>query len=111
MEPTLQFLGAWKPNTAGLAALFAPEECKRLDLARRAAGKDKRVVAYCVFENPFARAGGVFAVATHLPPALRSAGNETVIITPFHRNLETTPGYDQVNHLGDIQVPFTSGTT
>jgi glycogen synthase len=111
MDPTLQFLRAWQPNTAGLAALFTPEECKRLDLARRAAGKDKRVVAYCVFENPFARAGGVFAVATHLPPALRAAGDETVIITPFHRNLETTPGYDQVKHLGGIQVPFTSGTT
>src|SRR5690606_11702373 len=55
--------------------------------------------------------GGVFAVASHLPPALRAAGAETVIITPFHRNLDTTPGYDQVAHLGEIQVPFTSGTT
>jgi glycogen synthase len=111
MDATLQLLRTWQPNTAGLSALFSPEECKRLDLARRAAGKGKRVVAYCVFENPFARAGGVFAVATHLPPALRTAGDETVLITPFHRNLETTPRYDQLKHLGDIQVPFTSGTT
>jgi glycogen synthase len=111
MDVARTYLRSWKPHTAGLSALFTPAECLQLDAARRAAGKGDRVVAYCVFENPFARAGGVFAVASHLPPALRAAGAETVIITPFHRNLETTPGYDQVGHIGEIQVPFTSGTT
>lgn len=111
MDVTQRYLRNWKPHTAGLSALFTPEECIQLDEARRAAGKGNRTVAYCVFENPFARAGGVFAVASHLPPALRAAGAETVIITPFHRNLATTPGYDQVGHLGEIEVPFTSGTT
>lgn len=111
MDVTQNYLRSWKPHTAGLAALFTPKECQTLDKARRAASKGKRVVAYCVFENPFARAGGVFAVATHLPPALRAAGDETVILTPFHRNLDTTPSYDQVQYLGDIQVPFTSGNT
>lgn len=111
MDLTQRYLRNRQPHTAGLSALFTPEECIQLDEARRAAGKGKRTVAYCVFENPFARAGGVFAVASHLPPALRAAGAETVIITPFHRNLATTPGYDQVGHLGEIEVPFTSGTT
>lgn len=111
MDTPQSYLRAWEPHTAGLAALFDPEECARLDLARREAGKGKRIVAYCVFENPFARAGGVFSVATHLPPALRAAGDETVLISPFHRNLATTPDYGQLDHLGEIQVPFTSGKT
>lgn len=99
-------LDEWKPNLSALKALFSPEEVARLDHARRKAGEGDRTVAYCVFENPFARGGGIFAVATHLPAALRAAGDQVVLITPFHRNLSTTPSYLELGHLGEILVPF-----
>ncbi len=108
-------LAAWRPDPRPLEALFNDDERAKIEAARRSVDVKKRVVAYCVWENPFAKAGGIFAVATHLPPALRRAemgraGMETVLITPFHRNLRTTPAHHELSFIGEIQVPFvTSG--
>ena len=99
-------LDRWQPKLTAQRALFTPAELAKLDAARRAVSASGRTVAYCVFENPFARAGGIFAVATHLPPALKAAGENVVLLTPFHRNLVTTPQYYTLNHLGDLYIPF-----
>ncbi len=101
-------LSHWRPSGVALSALFSEEELETIEAARTAVDSSQRHVAYCVYENPFARAGGIFAVATHLPPALRAAGDEVTLLSPFHRNLATTPPYNKLHYLGEVDVPFGS---
>ncbi len=96
----------WKPRHRALEALFDPDELERLETARTAVSSDGRTIVYCVYENPFARAGGIAAVATHLPPALREAGEGVLLLTPFHRNLKTTPANSELDRVADLKVPF-----
>src|SRR5690554_1051170 len=93
-------LSLWRSDPAQLDHVFTPEERARLDAARTAIDSSQRRVAYCVWENPFARAGGIFAVATHLPPALRAAGDAVVLLSPLHRNLASTPEYPALHYIG-----------
>jgi glycogen synthase len=75
-------------DTKALEGLFTPAEVDHLEQARRAVEKEHRTVAYCVYENPFAKGGGIFAVADNLPSALRRNGDDVVVISPFHSNLK-----------------------
>lgn len=106
MNALEETLADWKPDPRAAEALFSAEERDKLERARTALSPKGRTVAYVVYENPFARAGGIFAVASHLPPALRAAGDQTLLISPFHRNLATTPTYDELHFYGEIMVPF-----
>lgn len=103
---SLDQLSEWIPSRQALSPLFRPAELAKIDAARRAVSSENRQVAYCVYENPFARSGGIYAVATHLPPALRAAGDQVTLISPFHRNLATTPPYYTLRYLGETSVPF-----
>lgn len=106
MSALEESLDGWNPDPRALEALFTEPERDTLEEARTAVSAKGRTVAYVVYENPFARAGGIFAVATHLPPALRAAGDETILISPFHRNLSTTPSYQDLAFVGEVSVPF-----
>ncbi|MEZ5361830.1 MAG: glycogen/starch synthase [Bryobacterales bacterium] len=106
MADMIRFLSTWQPDLAQLRGVFTPEEQATLDAARTAVDSAHRRVAYCVWENPFARAGGIFAVATHLPPALRAAGDDVVLLTPLHRNLATTPDYPSLHYLGEVSFEY-----
>lgn len=103
---SIEQLQDWRPSPLALPALFNATDLATIEAARTAVHSDKRHVAYCVYENPFARSGGIFAVGTHLPPALRDAGDQVTILSPFHRNLSTTPPYNQLHYLGEVDVPF-----
>ena len=81
--------GTWTRDTRALEHLFTPEEVDHLERVRRAVGTEHRTVAYCVYENPFAKGGGIFAVADNLPSALRRHNDDVVIISPFHSNLKS----------------------
>ena len=106
MAPLKETLAEWRRDPSALETFFTEDERTRLDKARSSVAKKGRTVAYVVDENPFAKAGGIFAVATHLPPALRKAGDETILISPFHRNLATTPSYQDLEFIGEIVVAF-----
>ena len=99
-------LRAWRPQQKASAALFTPAELSVVEDARRTVRAERRHIAYCVYENPFARAGGIYAVATHLPGALRAAGERVTLLSPFHRNLATTPPYSSLHYYGEVDVPF-----
>ena len=79
---------SWTRDTRAIEGLFTPKEVDHLEQVRRAVGREHRTVAYCVYENPFAKGGGIFAVADNLPSALRRHGDDVVVISPFHRNLK-----------------------
>lgn len=106
MADLTRFLGNWRPDPAQLDHVFSPEERETIEAARTSIDASKRRIAYCVWENPFARAGGIFAVATHLPPALRAAGDDVVLLSPLHRNLATTPDYLGLNYIGELEFPY-----
>lgn len=88
-----------------LAQLFAPEELQRLETARRGIDPARRTVAYAVYENPFARGGGIFAVARHLPPRLAKFNARVVILSPFHARLRGAPEQPGQT-LETISVPY-----
>lgn len=67
---------------------FTPDEAARLEAARRGL-RNPWTVAYCVWENQYAKSGGIGAVARDLPPAFASAGVRTVVISPWHSRLKT----------------------
>ncbi len=106
MADLTRFLRNWQPDPAQLEHVFTLEERERLAAARAGIDASQRHVAYCVWENPFARAGGIFAVAAYLPPALRAAGEDVVLLSPLHRNLATTPDYSTLGYLGEIEFPY-----
>ena len=94
--------GTWTRDTRALDHLFAPEETGHLERARRSVAREHRTIAYCVYENPFAKAGGIFAVADNLPAALRRPNDDVVIIiSPFHSNLKTAQS--ALPHLRSIR--------
>ncbi len=93
--------GAWTRDTRALDHLFTPEEAAHLERIRRTVGKQHRSVAYCVYENPFAKCGGIFAVADNLPSALRRHNDDVVIISPFHSSLKSAQS--ALPHLRSIR--------
>ena len=52
---------------------FTDKERSELDRMRRAVTPSSATIAYCVYENPFAKSGGVFAVADNYCAALRES--------------------------------------
>ena len=88
---SLQALYAWHRDPWALRALFSDSEIQRLEAARRGVVRSRRTVVYCTWENPFARGGGIIAVAENLPQALRSVARDVVVLSPFHARLKTVP--------------------
>jgi glycogen synthase len=85
--------------------LFSDAEIHQLDDSRRGIAATRRAVVYLVYENHFARGGGIFAVAKHLPPYLDKRNPLVVALSPFHARLNQapkTPG----DLVGTVQVPF-----
>jgi len=105
-HPLAEDLAEWRPDPRAIRALFSPEEIERLDAARRRVSGLDRTLAYCVYENPFARGGGVFAVASNLPRALRQGEGAVLLLSPFHRRLASAPPYAELNLVGEASVPF-----
>ena len=100
----------WTRDTRALDHLFTPEEAAHLDRIRRGVRKEHRSVAYCVYENPFAKSGGIFAVADNLPSALKRHNDDVVIISPFHSNLKSAQSaLPQLRSIRQIDVAWDHG--
>jgi hypothetical protein len=84
-------LETWRHDLWALRAPFSDAELARLDAARTGVRKDRRTVVFCVYENRFAKAGGLFSVASHLPPAVQRRGDKVLVLSPLHARLSTAP--------------------
>lgn len=103
----LQTIAGWQRDLWAQEALFGDEDSRKIDAARRGVRRDHRVVAYCVYENPFGKAGGIFAVAANLPQHLRSVCRDVVVVSPFHSALRTADRRS-LRPLSKVNVPYGS---
>lgn len=102
-------IAGWRLDPWAVDALFSKAESEQLSAARRAIKRDKRTIAYCVYENPFAKGGGILAVAKNLPPALADVNYQVVVISPLHRRLKTapaTPELESGSRSGSLLTPI-----
>ena len=93
------------PQYWALRPLFREAELQKLIAARRTIDSVSRTVVYAVYENHFARSGGIFAVAENLPPALRKVCARVLVLSPFHRALDTAPDAPGES-VAELDVPF-----
>lgn len=85
---------------------FSIEESSRLHRARRAVSPETATIAYCLYENPFARCGGLYAVADNYSQALHEHGRDVILLTPYHSALRTSPGTANVQEVDSFEVSF-----
>lgn len=65
-----------------------------------------RKIAFTSYETPYAPCGGIAAVMARLPGYVKAAsGLETVVITPYHHQIEKTTAL-ALDWLGVVGVPF-----
>jgi glycogen synthase len=93
-----------------LLAFFKHDEISRIEAARARVDAATATIAYCVYENPFARSGGVFAVADNYCALLAARKRQVIAVSPLHQRLQTAPGQTELRHVGQCQVPFAGRT-
>ncbi len=104
-ESFLSFLNTWSRDDGALQQLFRADEITKLRESRCGIDVKRRTVVYLVYENHFARGGGIFAVARHLPPQLSRRNHRVVVLSPFHPELNKAPRVPG-DLLGHVSVSF-----
>src|SRR5205085_4601843 len=89
-----------------LLSFFSHEEISRLESARARVDAGQATIAYCVYENPFARGGGIYAVADNYCAWLSRHGRGVLAVSPLHARLRTAPRDADLRTVGRCQVPF-----
>ncbi len=89
-----------------LPLLFTDHELRRLEEARRSVRSASATIIYCVYENPFAKSGGIFAVADNYCSALARTDRDVFVVTPFHSRLRTRPEGHAVRQVAECDVAF-----
>jgi starch synthase len=108
-EPTMHRQFDWvarQRRRESLLSFFTHDEISRIESARARVDAASATIAYCVYENPFARSGGVYAVADNYCGWLARRGRGVVAVSPLHARLRTAPHESDVRAVGQCQVPF-----
>ena len=88
---------------------FTDIESSQLNAARCAVDPETATIVYATWENPFARGGGIIAVASNYGAELVSQGREVVMLSPYHTFLSSAPELDvQVQPVAEGSVEFGS---
>jgi glycogen synthase len=105
IERELDFAARQRRREA-LLSFFNHDEISRIEAARGRVDAATATIAYCVYENPFAKSGGVFAVADNYCALLAANGRQVLALSPLHNRLHTAPGAADVRLVGQCQAPF-----
>jgi glycogen synthase len=89
-----------------LLAFFSHDDISRLQAARSRVDARSARIAYCVYENPFARSGGVYAVAENYCAWWSRHGRGVAALSPLHGRLGTAPREADLRTVGHCRVPF-----
>jgi glycogen synthase len=87
---------------------FTDEARARLENARRLIDPEKLTTVYSTWENPWAKAGGLFAVADNIAEPMGRHG-EFLLLSPRHCRLRTAPQPSDLKRIGTTEpvvVPF-----
>lgn len=106
MDDTI--LGQWQRDQSLLSHLFSDQELQRINALRRQINIATSKVVLCVYENQYAKSGGIFAVAENLPQRLRQWTSDVLILSPLHRHLQTVPDLRVLELVGQCKVEFGS---
>ncbi|MCA9246232.1 MAG: glycogen/starch synthase [Planctomycetales bacterium] len=90
---------------SALLSLFDSNELSQLNRMRRDVDAETATIAYCVYENPLGRSGGIYAVAANYANQLQSAGRNVVVLSPFHSQLKTA-NREMLHLIGHCDVQF-----
>ena len=85
---------------------FSVEEQERLDLLRQRVRRDRARIVFCVYENPFAKGGGVFVAAQNHCAQLADAGENIIAVSPYHAGLRSRPEPSTVKKIGCCKPTF-----
>jgi glycogen synthase len=110
-QNTLAFMAKYVPNLAPLYDYFSRAEVATL-LAKRQSMSitpGDRMMVFASYENPWAKAGGVLAVARMGPEALEAAGERVIRISPDHSNLKSSLGPESGKVIAQFRVPLNNG--
>ncbi len=99
-------LSNFQRPTEALGRVFTADQQEHLEQARHSIDSTARRIAFCTYENPFAKSGGLAAVADRLPPALKHHAKNVVLLSPLHSRLSTRPSAEKLKSLGTTDVPF-----
>lgn len=89
----------------GMRSFFDASEIDLLLSASAKVDANTATVVYCVYENPFARSGGIYAVAVNYAATLRASGRDTLVVSPFHSRVSSAPK-EPLTCIGSCEVPF-----
>ena len=89
-----------------LSPFFSLEEQKRLGAMRRKVRRDRAQIVFCVYENPFAKGGGVFVAAQNHCAQLAESGEKVIAVSPYHSKLKSCPKPSDVQKIGACKVEF-----
>lgn len=70
---------------------YSKHQRKRLHAARLAVDPATATIVYATWENPFAKGGGIFAVASNYGAELVRQGRDLVLLSPYHTFLSSSP--------------------
>ncbi len=97
---------AWWRRRDALGSFFGEAEITHLTWAREQVSAEASTLVYGVYENPFAKGGGIFAVADLYTRAVQQSGRDVVAISPLHARLVPDDWEQQTEVLAEFEVPF-----
>jgi glycogen synthase len=97
----------WQRNQEPLRALFE-ESIGEIEYRRRQVSTEvgQRLIAFLSYENPWAKSGGILAVANNQVDALIEEGERAIRISPYHKNLVTALDISSMKPEARFTVPF-----
>jgi glycogen synthase len=98
-------LESWVPLRSSLYDYFSQNEIDCLERSARTFNISRRRIIYLSFENRLVQFGGLTAVNRFLPDALVSAGEQVIVLSPFHASVAAKRALEE-NELEEC-FPFT----
>lgn len=97
---------AWWRRRDALGSFFTEAEISHLIWAREQVSAELATVVYAVYENPFAKGGGIFAVADLYTQALQQSGRNVVALSPLHARFLPENVDAAAPVIAEFEVPF-----
>ena len=102
-----EHLGSWFRRIEAHRALFEGR-LEEIEFKRRSVSTvpGERNIVFLTYENPWAKTGGVKAVADMQVEAYKQEGENAFRISPLHKGLKCSPNLAGIKPIAVCKVPF-----